>query len=220
MEFDEEEWLQLSGIQHFVYCRRQWALAYMELQWAENLRTVEGHLLHENAHDRFFTEKRGDLLISRGLPIHSRELGVSGECDVVEFHQAEDGIPLKNRIGRFRIVPVEYKKGKPKPHDADVLQLVAQAMCLEEMFCCSVPLGFLYYGEPKRRTEVFVTDALRERVRAIFEEMHHYYSCRHTPKVKRTKGCNACSIKDLCLPILCGKRSAREYIEERLAEDS
>lgn len=89
--YEEDEFLQLSGIQHFAFCRRQWALAYIELQWSENVRTVEGKLLHEKAHDVMSREKRGDLLISRAMPISSRELGISGECDIVEFHRAKAG---------------------------------------------------------------------------------------------------------------------------------
>ena len=92
--YKEEEFLQLSGIQHFAFCRRQWALAYIELQWEENVRTVEGHLLHENAHNPVKKEKRGDLLIVRAMPVHSWELGISGECDVVEFHRSEEGIQM------------------------------------------------------------------------------------------------------------------------------
>ncbi len=140
--YEENEFLQLSGIQHFAFCRRQWALAYIEMQWQENVRTVEGRLLHEKAHDTTSREKRGDLLISRGMPIHSRTLGISGECDVVEFHREEDGITLQGYEGTYKVVPVEYKKGKPKQGNADILQLTAQAMCLEEMLvwrkCCAV----------------------------------------------------------------------------------
>ena len=44
---NSEDFLQLSGIQHFAFCRRQWALAYMEQQWQENLRTAEGRLEHQ-----------------------------------------------------------------------------------------------------------------------------------------------------------------------------
>lgn len=89
--YEEDEFLQLSGIQHFSFCRRQWALAYIELQWNENVRTVEGHLLHERAHDKTIAEKRGDIIVSRAMPVHSRELGISGECDVVEFHRSQGG---------------------------------------------------------------------------------------------------------------------------------
>lgn len=90
--YKEEDYLQLSGIQHFAFCRRQWALAYIELQWHENVRTVEGKLLHEKAHDTTSAEKRGDLVISRGMPVYSKELGISGECDVVEFQRLQEGI--------------------------------------------------------------------------------------------------------------------------------
>ena len=92
--YDEEDFLQLSGIQHFAFCRRQWALAYIELQWAENVRTVEGKLLHTKAHDSTSREKRGDILISRAMPVRSRSMVVSGECDIVEFHRCEGGISL------------------------------------------------------------------------------------------------------------------------------
>lgn len=95
--YNEDDFLQLSGIQHYVFCKRQWALIHIELQWAENLRTVEGRLMHKNAHDKYFSEKRGDLIISRGMPVHSRELGISGECDVVEFQRTDNGIPLHGR---------------------------------------------------------------------------------------------------------------------------
>ena len=112
--FQEEDFLQLSGIQHFEFCRRQWALAYIEMQWQENVRTVEGKILHEKAHDAEMKEKRGDLLVVRALPIHSREMGVSGECDVVEFHKVNDGIRLAGKEGSYQAIPVEYKRGKPK----------------------------------------------------------------------------------------------------------
>ena len=112
--FQEEDFLQLSGIQHFEFCRRQWALAYIEMQWQENVRTVEGKILHEKAHDAGMKEKRGDLLVVRALPIHSREMGVSGECDVVEFHKVNDGIHLAGKEGSYQAIPVEYKRGKPK----------------------------------------------------------------------------------------------------------
>ena len=110
--YREEDFLQLSGIQHFVFCRRQWALSYIEMQWQENVRTAEGRILHEKAHDPSLKEKRGDLLIVRAMPVHSREMGVSGECDVVEFHKAPEGISLAGREGTYIAIPVEYKRGQ------------------------------------------------------------------------------------------------------------
>ena len=195
--YNEEDFLQLSGIQHFEFCRRQWALAYIELQWQENVRTVEGKILHENAHDASLKEKRGDLLIVRAMPIHSREMGVSGECDVVEL----------------------YKRGKPKAEDSDILQVAAQALCLEEMLCCRIPYGYIYYGETRHRMKVEFTDEIQEKVKKTFAEMHRYYEQRYTPKVKTSKKCNACSLKDICLPVLNKRKSVSGYIDRIIAEE-
>lgn len=216
--YNEEDFLQLSGIQHFAFCRRQWALAYIEMQWQENVRTVEGRLLHEKAHDTTSREKRGDLLISRGMPIHSRTLGISGECDVVEFHREEDGITLQGYEGTYKVVPVEYKKGKPKQGNADILQLTAQAMCLEEMLCCDIPFGYLYYGEIRRREKIEFSKEIRKEVCEMFREMHGYFSRQYTPKVRWSKSCNACSLKDICLPVLGKNKSVKNYLDEHLNE--
>ena len=217
--YKEEDYLQLSGIQHFAFCRRQWALAYIELQWDENVRTVEGKLLHEKAHDPTNAEKRGDLIISRGMPVYSRELGISGECDVVEFHRSQDGITLFGRDGLYEVIPIEYKRGKPKENDVDILQLMAQALCLEEMLCCQISFGYLYYGETRHRKIVEFTEEIRQKTKDMFLEMHQYYERRYTPRVKRSKACNACSLKDICLPALGIAKSATDYINSRLSEE-
>ncbi len=212
MNRPEEDWLLLSGLQHFAFCRRQWALIHIENQWAENFRTVDGHLMHERVHDQEFRESRGDRLTVRGLAIHSAQLGISGQCDAVEFHRDPDGISLRDREGLWQPYPVEYKRGKPKEDNADELQLCAQAMCLEEMLCCTVPEGALYYGEPRRRTVVLFTPELRQQVRDSLTEMHQLYQRRYTPKVKPSKACNACSLKDLCLPKLMSHKKVADYL--------
>ena len=212
MAYNEEDWLQLSGLQHFAFCRRQWALIHIENQWAENFRTVDGSLMHENAHDQGFRESRGNVLIVRGLAVHSAQLGVSGQCDVVEFHRNPDGITLQDREGSWQPYPVEYKRGKTKDEQADELQLCAQAMCLEEMLCCAVPEGALFYGEMRHRLVVQFTLDLRGQVRDSLAEMHELYQRHHTPKVKPSKGCNACSLKDLCLPKLMRAKKVSDYL--------
>ncbi|MCI6536928.1 MAG: CRISPR-associated protein Cas4 [Lachnospiraceae bacterium] len=217
--YREEDFLQLSGIQHFEFCKRQWALAYIELQWQENIRTVEGKILHENAHDATLKETRGDIITVRAMPIHSREMGVSGECDVVEFHRATDGISLPRKDGTYKVIPIEYKRGKPKEGDMDVLQVAAQALCLEEMLCCTIPYGYIYYGETRHRTKVAFTDEIREKVRKIFLEMHQYSERGYTPKVKTSKKCNACSLKDICVPALNKKKSVSGYIDRMISEE-
>ena len=207
----------LSGIQHFVFCRRQWALIHIEQQWEENVRTVDGAIMHGHAHDAGFHEKRGDWILARGMAVSSSELGLSGTCDVVEFCQGSDGIPLPGRQGLYRVFPVEYKRGTPKADESDRLQLAAQAMCLEEMLCCTISEGFLYYGETRHRLKVEIDDELRTLTRKTAEEMHNYYQRGYTPKAKRKKACNACSLKHRCLPGL-EKKKASEYIQNLLSE--
>lgn len=219
MDYKEEDYLKLSGIQHYVFCRRQWALIHIEDQWEENVRTVEGHLIHERAHNQLLSETRGNIIISRGMPIYSASLGVSGECDVVEFHKGKTGINLVGKDGLYEVVPIEYKRGKEKEDDSDLLQLVAQAMCLEEMLCCSIPKGYLFYNETRRRQEVIISDDLRNRVSDMFHEMHQMFERRHTPSVKRSKRCNACSLKNICLPVLCSSKLVSEYIDKAVMED-
>ena len=219
MPYKEEDYLSLSGIQHFMFCRRQWALIHIEQQWEDNLRTVEGHLMHRTAHDSMKTETRGDIIITRGLPVFSKELGVYGVCDVVEFYRAEDGITLFGREGRYLPCPIEYKKGRPKENDMDRLQLATQTMCLEEMLCCTVKPAHLYYGETRHRVEVPITSEIREKVKNVFAEMHHYYNRRYTPKVRPTKQCKACSLKNICLPVLCKNKRADAYISHMLREE-
>lgn len=219
MEYREEDYLMLSGIQHFAFCRRQWALIHIEQQWAENERTVAGELLHKNAHDPYLREKRKDTIVSRGMPVFSRRMGVSGECDIVEFRKNEDGIQLYGHRGLYQVYPVEYKKGKPKDTEIDILQLTAQIMCLEEMLVTEISQGAVYYGETRHRQEVAVTEELRGRVRSSFAEMHQLYDRQYTPKVKWSKACNACSLKDICLPKLGKTRAVKDYIHDAIGEN-
>ena len=153
MAYNEEDFLQLSGLQHFRFCRRRWALIHIEHQWAENYRTIDGAILHENAHDTDLQERRGDRFITRGVSVYSAELGVSGQCDVLEYHRGSVGIPLSGKEGLWQPYPVEYKRGRPREDTGDTLQLCAQAMCLESMLCCDIPEGALYYGEIRRREQ-------------------------------------------------------------------
>lgn len=202
MAYPEEAWLDISGIQHFLFCRRQWALIHLEQQWQENLRTVEGQIVHEKCHDGCLRESRGDLLVARALRISSPALGVSGICDVVEFHRGKRGAQLYGREGLWQPVPVEYKRGKPKEGPEDIAQLVSQALCLAEMFCCEVPVGYLFYDEIHRREKIEITPALQDEVRMTLEDMHQAFSRGVTPKGKATKKCQSCSLKEVCLPKL------------------
>jgi CRISPR-associated exonuclease Cas4 len=220
MEFEEDDFLMLAGIQHFAFCRRQWALVHVDQLWDDNLRTTEGTLLHEKCHDGDSSECRRDVVISRGIPIFSRELGVSGECDVVEFRTTANGVPISGRNGLFEVYPVEYKHGEPKDSDIDILQLVGQAMCLEEMLCCKIKSGAIYYGKTKHRIPVEITQERKEAVRKMLSEMHLLMRRGYVPKVKPTKSCKACSLKDLCLPSLLKSMPVSNYLEDVLGKET
>jgi len=215
---EEDDELMLSGIQHFHFCKRQWALIHIEQQWEENVKTVEGQHLHRNADQPFTREKRGDKLVVRAMPVKSVDLKITGVCDVVEFIKDAHGVKIDGAEGKYSAYPIEYKRGKPKVNDEDILQLTAQAMCLEEMLLCDVPTGYIYYDEIKHRIEVQLTVDLKARVKSIVEEMQDYYRRRHTPKVKTGPFCESCSLQHICLPKLMNKQTVKSYVEGKIRE--
>lgn len=217
--YAEEEYLMISGIQHFIFCRRQWALIHIEQQWEENYKTTAGELMHKKAHNDASFEKRGDLLITRGLRIASRELGITGQCDVVEFHRDDNGISVFGYEGSWIPVPIEYKNGEPKDGKEDEMQLCAQALCLEEMFQTNIQKGYLYYGKNRRRAEVVFDESLRELLKTTCEEMHQLYQRGYTPKVKSAPKCRSCSLQNLCLPKLQKVQSVEKYIDSYIKDE-
>ena len=219
-EYASEELLALSGIQHFTFCRRQWALIHVERQWQENALTAEGRLMHQRTDNPFETDVRSGLVTARALPVSSYRLGLYGICDVVEFHPSADGVKLHSRSGTYLPRPVEYKRGKEKHDDCDKAQLCAQALCLEEMFPVVIPAGSLYYGETRRRVEVEFTKDLRGLVERMAAEMHDYFARGYTPRVKTSKACRSCSLADTCLPRLQHRISASQYIQQRIDEET
>ena len=217
----QDDDLQLSGIQHFSFCRRQWALIHIEDQWQENGLTAEGRVQHDRVHDESISDFRGGVLTLRGMRICSDRLRVSGVCDAVEFTPDPDGIALRGREGLWRPCPVEYKHGSRKLSDCDRLQLAAQALCLEEMLCCEIPAGALFYWKTRRRERVEIDAGLREKTERMLREMREYYDRRYTPRVKPGKACESCSLSDACLPRLLRKgeaASVAEYVRRHAAE--
>lgn len=216
--YSEEEMLALSGIQHYSFCPRQWALIHVEQQWADNVLTMEGVLAHKRAHDRTIREKRGDVITIRGLDVVSHGLGLRGQCDVVEFVASDQGVPLSGEQGLWRPIPVEYKRGKSKRIAADRLQLCAQAICLEEMLCCDISEGFLFYGQTRSREKVELSFELREEVRIVATEMHRLFRRKHTPPPSKRKMCDSCSLKNACLPGIERRETVREYFDRRMRD--
>ena len=186
---DEDDLLPLSALQHHLFCPRQCALIHVERQWQENRFTAEGRLLHEGV-DAGGWERRGAVRTVRSMPLRSFRLGLAGVADVVELHGPER-----------RPFPVEYKRGRPKAHRADEVQLCAQAMCLEEMFRTDIAEGALYYGESRRRLPVILDGALRDltgRTAAAVRDM--IAQGRTPPPVYDARKCQGCSMLDLCRP--------------------
>jgi CRISPR-associated exonuclease Cas4 len=180
--------LPISALQHLLYCERQCALIHVEQVWAENRFTAEGNVMHEKAHDGPDETKAG-VRIVRGLDVKSEALGLSGQCDVVEF--AADG----------SVLPVEYKRGKPKGHRADEVQLCAQALCLEEMMGVAVPEGRLFYGQTRRRTDVVFDAELRAMTNETAQRLQELIASRETPPASyEERKCDACSLIQLCMP--------------------
>lgn len=219
MENNENDFLMLSGLTHFAFCRRRWALVHIEQLWKENVFTLDGHYMHERVHDAGFTESRGSVLLSRAMPVRSQKLRINGECDMVELHRDSAGVPIQGRDGLWRLYPVEYKRGKPDGRNAAELQLCAQAMCLEEMFVTEIPEGAIYYGETRRRLKVALTEELRRQVCGLLDEMHALFDRGYTPKVKPTPACKSCSMAEICLPLLNKRPSAAEYVRRKLLEE-
>ena len=217
---EDDNWLLLSGIQHYAYCPRQWALIHVEQQWLENTLTASGRIMHERTHQDTGHELRGDVLTVRGLRVASQRLKISGVCDAVEFHRQENGVTLRGFRGYWLPFPVEYKHGAPKPHNADRLQLCAQAVCLEEMLLCTIREGALFYGKTRRREAVMFDESLRDALHTVVGRMHDLLTRGHTPKAKKHKGCDACSLQSVCLHALTVKEKSEQYVLRHLTEDA
>jgi CRISPR-associated exonuclease Cas4 len=185
--FSENQLLPISALQHLIFCERQCALIHVEQLWAENVLTVEGKQLHEKAHEGK-SETAGSIRIARSLWLKSNQLGLIGQADIVEFH--DNG----------QVIPVEYKRGKPKKDDSDRVQICAQAMCLEEMLNVSIDQAFLFYGTKQRRTEVAIDQPLREITRSKIDRLRQMIDQRETPVAARMPKCDKCSLVELCMP--------------------
>lgn len=203
----------ISGIQHFSFCRRQWALIHLEEKWNENHFTAEGRVIHERVHDSNIVDYRNGIITYRDMAVKSSELGITGQCDAVEFVPSENGIELFKKPGYWSVQPVEYKRGTIKLDNCDRLQVTAQVLCLEEMFCCNIDCAFIFYNENHRREKIEISQELREKTKAMINEMHDYYKRGYTPKVKKGKKCKNCSLKDICIPELPQKITVENYLK-------
>ena len=220
--YDEENMLMLSGIQHFMFCPRQWALIHLEQQWADNRLTVQGHILHANVDNPFYRQKNGNVLTLRSVHIASRQLGLYGISDAVELHPAPsptNAITHDRYPGHWFPYPVEYKRGRSKPNACDEVQLAAQTMCLEEMYGIHIPFAALYYDEVKRREVISISDALRQTTQQCADQMHALFAARQLPPASKEHFCKSCSLNDICLPEVRECAQVGNYLKRNLYED-
>jgi CRISPR-associated exonuclease Cas4 len=161
--------------------------------------------MHKRAHDGA-DELLPGLKITHSLPVRSLSHGLSGQCDIVEFHK--DG----------SVFCVEYKRGKPKAHRADEVQVCAQALCLEEMLDIAIEKSFLFYGKRKRRTEVVLDAELRSFTINTANDLHNLIKNRETPTAEYDRNlCDACSLIELCQPkTLRFKRGAAAWFQSQV----
>jgi len=206
----EPEPIYLSRLQHYLFCPRQFALIELEDIWTENQFTAEGQVLHQRV-NQADQQKRGSIRTVWALRLANAELGIEGVADVVEYHKQADGTEIP--------FPIEYKRGKPKTHRADEVQLCAQALCLEDMHGVSVPEGALFYGEVRRRHPVIFDAELRDLTVQTIVACRTIVQTKTTPKaIYKSKKCNACSLIDQCHP-KGFKKSAAAWLAEQLNED-
>lgn len=203
--FTEDKFIQLSALQHYVFCPRQCALIHVDDVWRDNVFTVRGNILHEKVDTDTF-ETRGALKTVRALKIHSIRLGLSGKCDVVEFRSSTGGMQ--------EVLPVEFKAGQPKHDISDEVQLCAQALCLEEMLNTQVKRGAFFYGRIRRRVQIELTDQLREQTEEIITAVHDIVSRKHIPVAKYLPKCRKCSLEDICQPKAMNERKLKAYVME------
>lgn len=221
--YGDDQMLMLSGIQHYMYCPRQWALIHIEQQWGENRLTAEGHQLHQNVDNPTYRQKNGETITLRSVHIASHTLGLYGVTDAVELLPSEssiDSITHPRYPGFWKPYPVEYKRGHRKPDERDEVQLAAQVICLEEMYGIHIPEAALFYHETRHRETVRIDEHLRQLTYELSEAMHRTFERGITPKPEERGGCRNCSLFDICAPDLTKKTSVAYYLKKTLDEET
>lgn len=219
--YSEDDMLMLSGIQHFRFCPRQWALIHIEQQWEDNRLTIEGELLHKHVDDPTYRVKCGDIICLRAVSLASKTLGLYGVADLIELYptQKPDNAMLHSKYpGYWLPCPIEYKHGQAKKDLSDELQLTAQAICLEEQYNITIEKGEIYYAKTRQRQDVFFTQELRELLIDHARQMHELFSSHQLPNAEASAKCHNCSLVDICMP----NQQSRvvSYLKKNLYEET
>ena len=223
MHYEDDQMLMLSGIQHYMFCPRQWALIHIEQQWSENRLTAEGQLLHQNVDNPSYRQKNGGVITLRSVHIASHTLGLFGITDAIELLPSDcsdDAITHPRYPGFWKPYPIEYKRGHRKPDERDEVQLAAQVICLEEMYGIHIPEAALFYHETRHRETVSIDEHLRQLTYELSEAMHQTFERGFTPKAEERRECRSCSLIDICAPELTKKTSVSYYLKNTLDEET
>lgn len=223
MTYDDDDMLMLSGIQHYMFCPRQWALIHLEQQWEENRLTAEGQILHNNVDDPSYRQKNGDVITLRSVHIASHTLGLYGITDAVDLVPSDtpdNSIRHPQYQGYWKPFPIEYKRGHSKSDERDEVQLCAQVICLEEIYNIHIDHAALYYGETRHREIISITDTLRDLTYKCAHEMHQIFNEGKTPKAEKKSSCKNCSLLNLCMPELSECSHVENYLKKNLYEET
>ena len=210
------ERLPISAIKQYAYCKRRFALMFIDDQWGSNYKIIEGNITHEKVDDPFFNEKRKDIYCSRSVPIFSDRLNLYGIIDIIEFIRDNNGVNIGTKDGMWRINPIEYKNGRPEKSGADNLQLCAAAICLEEMFSTEIIAGEIYYGKLRKRVKIDFDAALKEQVEITVGKINELLHCDYIPPKPENQNCSLCSLSDICMPSIFDKSDTNSARSKRL----
>jgi CRISPR-associated exonuclease Cas4 len=205
-EWDSDDLVMISALEHYSYCARQCALIHVEQTFDENLYTLRGRAVHERV-DEPAVEFQEGVRVERALPLWSKRLGLIGKADVVEFHGPTP-------------YPVEYKHGSKREREYDDLQLCAQAICLEEMTGRAVPRGAIYYHSSRRRREVEFAEMLRVEVDRATAEIRKMVGEKILPPPVNDNRCRHCSLRESCMPAAIGEKKRAAELLRTLFEAS
>lgn len=223
MYYSDENMLMLSGIQHYMFCPRQWGLIHISQEWQDNRLTTEGQLLHRHVDDPFYRQKNKNAIALRSLQIASHTLGLYGIADVVELSPAEsphNAVRHPRYPGYWTVMPIEYKRGGKKTTKCDEVQLMAQAICLEEMYGIRIERGAMYYNEEKHREMICFDDNLRELTRSYAQGMHAAFASKQIPEPVYKPHCRNCSLYEICMPSIVKAPKASAYLKKYLYEET
>lgn len=180
--------IPISALQHYAFCPRQCAYIHIEQAWNDNYLTARGNQLHERVHSGEM-ESRGNVRYERGVQVCSEKLGVHGQLDLLELKRDTRAV-----------IPIEYKKGKPKVTDCDRIQLCAQVLCLEEMTGSRIDKAAIWYWQVRRREWIDIDESLRESTLATIKSTRKLFRDGKFPKAVYTPSCKACSFVERCCP--------------------